>query len=139
MVGRNARATSSELESEDGGRKGMEISRSNTKPIAIRITIIITLLFCLIMMKSDDTPAFVLFLQVHADEANFGGPTPGAEDTPQKRGPLPPPTCGRGRLPNKRGKVRKGLVPQLTWPLPRSHYTHLPDKRWKEEIRHRPA
>ncbi len=50
-----------------------------------------------------------------AFNATLGGPAPGAAGTPRKRGPLPPPTRGRGRLPIKRARSLMGPGPQLPW------------------------
>ncbi len=66
--------------------------------IIIVAKIINIILHCisLHMMYTVMTRAYVPLLL----NANFGGPALCAAGYPQKRGPLPPPMCGRGRLPN---------------------------------------
>ncbi len=85
-----------------------------------------------------DTPAYELLLHLHADFAIRGGPTPGAEGTPRKRGPLPPPTCGRGRLPLRRVRALAGPGPQLPWPNARFHCRYELNEWETEMMRSRP-
>ncbi len=115
----------------------------NTKPIIAFIIIVIILLIQLQlrMEKIVTTPAYVLI--IHYPDLAFnairGGPAPGAAGTPQKRGPLPPPTCGRGRLPIGRARSHMGPGPQLTWQYAKSPCKNFPDELWTRMGRRRPV
>ncbi len=96
-------------------RVGAELLNMRTIDIPFTITITVRLLINLIVLNPADTQAVVPFLRYFADFATLGGPAPRAAGTPQKRGPLPPPTRGRGRLPFWRANPLAGVGPKLPW------------------------
>ncbi len=127
---------SSEMEAEkeerrrerrDGriGKAGVE--RLNTEHIEnlIAITITILLHINLLMRNFADTQAVAPFLHNADIGATLGGPAPGVAGTPRQRGPLPPPTRGRGRLPTWWASPLTGAGPKLPWQDARAQYMHL--------------
>ncbi len=98
------------------------------RTLIVIISHLLPLLFLrLLIMKSVDTQAFVPLIPHHdlAYSVTIGGPAPGAAGTPRKRGPLPPPTCGRGRLPTVRAVFLRELGPQLPWHNARLSFRNL--------------
>ncbi len=75
--------------------------------IVAKIIIIITVsCIDLIVEYTAETQAYAPLLN-----KNPGGPALRAAGYPQKRGPLPPPTSGRGRLPLWRARPLAGAGP----------------------------
>ncbi len=81
--------------------------------LTLSITITILLPIKLLVKKYVDTRALVPVL--HNFTETLGGPALRAAGYPQKRGPLPPTTVGRGRLPSKWACPREGAGPKLPW------------------------
>ncbi len=67
------------------------------------------------MANFGNTQAYAPILPDLAYHANIGGPALGVAGTPRKRGPLPPLTRGRGRLPNFWTSPLTGAGPKLSW------------------------
>ncbi len=123
-----------------GRRKQMDmrmmvVERRMTEPMNTGIAVIITIIIVLItftvllVLNFATTPAYALnLLPMKFDHVLLEGPAPGAAPTPRKRGPLPPPTCGRGRLPRKRARALTGPGPQLPWPYARAHCKNVHDE-----------
>ncbi len=109
--------------------------------IIITSILLSLLLLRLRIMKIVTKRAYAPLIPDHdlAYSVTIGGPAPGAAGTPQKRGPLPPPTCGRGRLPTSRAELRMELGPQLPWHDASSTYRNLPATELMSTKRQRPG
>jgi hypothetical protein len=80
-----------------------------TRSVIVMTSIVIGLLD---IVKEDfvDTPNAYARITEHVNFRTVGGATPGAEPTPQKRGPLPIPSWRRGRLPSLTARARRPTI-----------------------------
>ncbi len=104
------------------------ISR-NLELIGTHMTITITFILHISLITESfvTTLALVPILHDGVYYADLGGPALCAAGTPQKRGPLPPPTRGRGRLPNWWASPQVGAGPKLPWHDAGFHYMYFLD------------